>query len=775
LFCPPVAPPLDRRYPAAAPEQPEFQNRDGTAAMRTIDDRYEIVDELGRGGMATVYRARDLRHGRDVAIKVMRPEVAAAVGSERFLREIGIAARLQHPQIVPVFDSGEHDGQLFYVMPLIEGESLAQRLRSTGLLPLEEAVRLAGEVAEALDYAHGEGVLHRDLKPANILLSRGHALLTDFGLARAQAVVGEQDETRLLTQPGTLLGTPLYASPEQVQGETELGPAADVYGLASVLFELLTGKAPFSAGNVHSLLARRLVEDAPRLSASGVGVPPACDEAVARALARDPRDRFRSAGEFVAAVRGAAGGVASPTPGGERSIAVIPFDNLSPDAKDSYLADGLTEEIIADLSRLPSLRVIARNSSTAARQRTGDLREIARLLDVRYLLEGSVRRSDRQLRITAQLIDGATDSHVWAEKYRGTMDDVFAMQESIAGAIADELRVRIGDGPRRANPVTDIETYELYLRARYLSGQSVMRMPEALACLEQAIARDPAFAPALTAMGTVLSQAALFGVLPARPTWNRVRELAERAVALDPALGVGYELLGSVAANLDWDWDQASRLYAEAASLEPGLGFDRFLHAWYLSMTGDLARAADQARAGHRLDPLSFFGQVIEGAIHIFNGEHDRAVVLLERLIAQDPKFPEGYHLKGYSQLLRRDHAGAAETLTRAVEHSRRASWPMAKLGCALAGLGRTEEAAAILAELETRWQTDPTCPSAIATLHLHLGDRAAYFRWMDQALEDREPFCVALRVERLWESAWDDPAYRELVRKVGIPWPGMS
>lgn len=736
---------------------------------------YEVTGELGRGGMATVYRARDRRHGREVAVKVMLPEVAAAVSPERFLREIGIAARLQHPQIVPVFDSGDHEGQLYYVMPLIAGESLAEHLRQQGRLPVDKAVRLVSEIAEALDYAHGEGVLHRDLKPANILLSRGHAMLTDFGLARTRDALGEQGETQVMTRPGTLLGTPLYASPEQIAGESELGPPADVYGLACVLFELVTGHAPFAGGNVHSLLARRLVEDAPRLTASGATVSPSCDQAVARALARDPGARFASAGAFAAALAGATSGTAAPIVTGDRSIAVIPFDNLSPDAGDAYLADGLTEEITADLSQVRSLRVIARNSSAAARQRTGDLREIARVLDVRYLLEGSVRRAGPQLRITAQLIDGTTDAHLWAEKYSGSMDDVFAMQERIAAAIVDELRVQLTDDRPRTGRVTDIETYELYLRARYLSGQSVMRMPEALDCLEQAIARDPRFAPALTAMGTVLTQAAIFGVVPARSTWAKVRDLAERAVALDPELGVGYELLASVAAYLDWDWREAGRLYAKAASLEPGLGCDRFLHAWYLAMIGDLAGATKQSRAGHLLDPLSFFGQVIDAAIQIFVGDHDQALIALDRLIAQDPKFPEGYHIKGYSQLLRGNHAGALATLELAVEHSGRAPWPTAKLGCVLAGLGRTQEARVLLSELEERWQIDPTCPSAVATLHLHLGDREAFYRWMERALEDREPFCVALKVERLWEPAWGDAAFQALVRRVGIAAPGTD
>lgn len=272
--------------------------------MRTLADRYEITAELGQGGMATVFRAIDRRHQREVAVKVMLPEVAASLGAERFLREIGIAARLQHPHIVPVFDSGEHDGQLFYVMPLIAGESLAARLRREGPLGLEEAARLAAEVADALDHAHAEGVLHRNVKPDNILLSRGHAMLADFGLAVARESVDGQEATRFQTRPGTVLGTPLYASPEQVRSEAELGPATDVYGLAGAVFEMLAGRPPFHGGSVHALLARRLVEDAPRLSESGTVVPPACEEVLARALARDPARRHRSAGEFAAALAG---------------------------------------------------------------------------------------------------------------------------------------------------------------------------------------------------------------------------------------------------------------------------------------------------------------------------------------------------------------------------------------------------------------------------------------------------------------------------------------
>jgi serine/threonine-protein kinase len=738
--------------------------------MKTLGDRYEIIDELGRGGMATVYRAQDRRHGRTVAVKVMLPEIADSLGAGRFLSEIETAARLQHPQIVPVFDSGDADGELYFVMPLIEGESLRARLDREGRLAVDESVRFVREVAEALEYAHGQGVLHRDIKPENILLSRGHALLADFGIARS-AHSPNSEQTQLLTQAGAMLGTPAYMSPEQASGERELRPASDVYSLGCLLFELLTGAPPFKGATLQESLVKRFTADPPRVRSLRAEVSAACEAAVARAMSRESSQRFASAQEFADALADANRTAASPSFDivGDRSIAVVPFDNLSPDPNDAYLADGLTEELITDLSRVSALRVIARNSSTAARRRTGDLKEIARMLDVRYLLEGSVRRAGTQLRITAQLIDGTTDAHLWAEKYGGTMDDVFEMQERISRTIVEELRVRLQESVPRTAPVTDIETYELYLRAKHLAGQSLMRMPDAVVCLEAVTTRDPKFAPACCALGALLVQAAFLGFTKARAAWVRVKALAEQAIAADPRSGAAHELLASVAVYRDRNWSEAKRLYRRAAELEPGVGFDRIFHAWFLAFSGDLESALRETRAGRRLDPLSYFGLITEAVVQIYVGAYDEAESHLDKLIAIDPQFPEGHHIKGYLLLVRRQHAEALACLERAVALSRRASWPVAKSGCALAGLGRVAEARELLAELERRTDAEPISPSAVATLHLHLGDHDAFFRWMDISLDEGDPYTMAIERDRLWDSARGDPRYRDFVRRAGL------
>lgn len=737
--------------------------------MTVIGDRYSLLAELGRGGMAVVHRGRDARHGRDVAVKIMLPAVRESIGAERFLREIETAARLQHPHIVPVFDSGSSAGQLYFVMPLIEGESLRAKLTRERRLDIDEAVRFVREIADALEYAHSEGVVHRDIKPENIMISRGHALLVDFGIARATSV---DQNTGAMTQVGMVLGTPSYISPEAAAGSSDAGPPSDVYSLGSLLFELLAGAPPFTGATNQEILAKRFTSSAPRVRSRRPDVNAAVDDAIAQALEREPHRRptVRAFSDALAGTQSFR--YAALQPAGDRSIVVLPFDNLSPDPNDAYLAAGLTEELIADLSRVTALRVIARNSAMAVTERTRDLKEVARILDVRYLLEGSVRRAGSQLRITAQLIDGTTDAHLWAEKYGGTMDDVFEVQERISKAIVQELRARLTEGEKAhlAVPVTDAETYELYLRARHMLGQSLLRLPEATALLEEVMRRDPTFVPAYCALGAPLVLCALFNYMEPKAVWMRIQDLANKALAVNPRSGQAIELQAAVAIYRDWDWQGARRLYDQARELEPGAGFDRFLYSFFLAFQGDVIGALAVAREGRRLDPLNVVGLLFESVMLAYNHDLDSSLPLAQRPIELDPQFPEGYHITGYIRLARKEFEDAERNLRTAVELSRRAAWPLAKLGCALVGLGRTAEARVLLDELEQRAATEPTMSApAIATLHLHLDDHASFYRWMHRGIDERDPFALSLKREPLWERARHEPEFFELLRRVGL------
>jgi eukaryotic-like serine/threonine-protein kinase len=426
-----------------------------------LENRYRVVREVGRGGMATVYIAEDLKHRRDVAIKVFHPELAAAIGNDRFLREIELTAGLTHPHILPLYDSGMAADLLYYVMPYIQGETLREHLSRKQRLAVDEALRIAGGVSAALAFAHRKGIVHRDIKPENILLQNGHAFVADFGIARPPTMSTGSG----LTQTGVVIGTPTYMSPEQTLGEAVDG-RTDIYSLACVFFEMLAGAPPFSGPSISSITSRRLTESAPRLRSVLPEIPAAIDDAVAKALARQAKDRFATAEEFAAAMAK----TPAPAASAAKGIVVLPFGNLSPDPENEFFADGLTDEVIADLSGIRALRVISRTSAMRFKGTNKDLRSIARELDVRYVLEGNVRRAGQSLRVTAQLIDAEADSHLWSEKYSGNVADVFAIQEEISRKIAGALEVRLSDTESRAiaaRPIDDPAAYDCYVRARH--------------------------------------------------------------------------------------------------------------------------------------------------------------------------------------------------------------------------------------------------------------------------------------------------------------------
>jgi serine/threonine protein kinase/tetratricopeptide (TPR) repeat protein len=431
--------------------------------------RYRVVREIGRGGMAAVYLADDPKHHRQVAIKVFNADLAEVLGKDRFLREIELTAGLAHPHILPLYDSGVADGFAYYVMPFVEGRTLREHLAEKGRLPLDEALGIIKGVTDALAFAHRKGIIHRDIKPENVLLQGGHALVADFGIARALSLAGDV----ALTQTGMIVGTPSYMSPEQTVGDSTVDARSDIYSLACLLFEALTGAPPFKGGTAADVARRRLTEAAPRLGTSTANIPAAVDEAVAKALARDPKDRFSTAEEFAAALKGLRAGEAAgatPAKAATKGLVVLPFANLSPDPENEFFADGLTEEVIADLSGISALRVISRTSAMRFKGSGKDLRTIAGELNVRYVLEGSVRRAGSSLRVTAQLVEVDTDSQVWAEKYSGSIDDVFAIQEEISRKIVKALQVKLSDTESRKvaeRPIDNAAAYDCYLRAHH--------------------------------------------------------------------------------------------------------------------------------------------------------------------------------------------------------------------------------------------------------------------------------------------------------------------
>ncbi len=552
-----------------------------SALSAALADRYRLERELGHGGMATVYLAQDLRHDRAVALKVLKPELAHALGPERFLREIQVTAQLDHPHILPLLDSGDAGGFLYYVMPYVQGETLRTRLMREKQLPLDDALQIAAEVADALNYAHGQGIVHRDIKPENLLLAGRHVRVADFGIARAVTAAGGDS----LTATGVAIGTPVYMSPEQAGGSKDVDGRSDLYSLGCVLYEMLAGHPPFTGGTAHEILARHSMDAVPSLAAARPTVPEGLERAIATALAKVPADRFSTAAQFADALarRGSSATVGaarssrrvarlaviavagmvtvggailmlrpSPkAPGYARTaIAVLPFQNLSAQGPHAYFAGGLHDELLTQLSKVAALKVISRTSVMGYESTKTPLRQIASELGVGSVVEGSVQIEGSRLRVNVQLIDAATDAPVWAERYDRTLDDAFAIQSDVAQRIVAAVGAALSDAEQQrlaAVPTANAEAYRLYLQGReYLIRPGFLRRNEEIAqqLFETALARDPGFALAHAALSEVHGRMFWFRYDPSPARAARQRAEAEAALRLAPELPQAHVAMG---------------------------------------------------------------------------------------------------------------------------------------------------------------------------------------------------------------------------------------
>ena len=605
----------------------------------TVSDRYTVERELGQGGMAVVYLARDRKHDRPVAIKILRPEILVGLGAERFLLEIRILARLQHPHILALLDSGATDEaspRPFYVMPYVAGETLRQRLERDGPLPVAEALRLVRETGEALQYAHGQGLIHRDIKPENILLSQGHALVADFGIARAAGLAaGER-----LTRTGLSMGTPAYMSPEQAAGDLEVDARADQYSLACVLYELLAGQPPFTGLTAGAVLSRQMLDPVPPLATVRPGVPGPIRRAVEHALGKVPVDRFGTVAEFLAALEApeAAAGVAAEP---RRSIVVLPFANLSPDPDNGYFADGLMEEVIADLSRVRALTVISRTSAVKVKETGWDVRRLGRELGVRYVLEGSVRRAGSAIRITAQLIDAESDAHLWAEKYSGSVEDVFDLQERLSRQIVEALRITLSPPEDREiaeRPIADLRAYEYYQRARqeyYRHTPEGMLAARGLA--EHGLATVGPNEALYGMLGTVYAWSPIFLGGDEATTLREAETCARRAFELNPDSAQGLSILGQVAYRRG-ESAEAVRLLSRACAAEPNNPDAMHQLAGAYLLAGRIGPMRQVLARLIELDPLTASNHCLLGMSYSLGGDAAAALPSHQRAIALDPR-----------------------------------------------------------------------------------------------------------------------------------------
>ena len=759
--------------------------------------RYEIGREIGQGAFATVYLAKDARHDRQVALKVLNADPTSETGELRFIQEIRTLARSQHPNILALHDSGHVEALLYYLMPYVSGETLRGRMSRERQMPIDAAVRISSEVADALSCAHSQGIIHRDIKPENILLSRGHAVVADFGIARAIDLAGVQQLTRTgMGGPGT----PAYMSPEQLLGG-QLDGRTDIYSLGCVLYEMLTGKPPFAG---KEGFVKRFTEAPPPPSSVRKDVPAWLDSVVEKMLARSPEERFGRAEDLVRALSDAS--VKNPrqtttsSPGGSNvfpgsserpayqfsqiaanrfreteqpSIGVLPFANMSASPDNEYFSDGVTEEILNALSRIPTLKVAARTSTFGLKGKSLGITEIGQLLNVNTILEGSVRRMGQRVRINAQLINAHDGYHIWSEQYDRQIEDVFEIQDEIARNIVNRLKVKLTAAQNEAlgkRHTENVEAYELYLRGRHCWYRWNMTgmLEKAIRHYEHALVKDPNYALAYHGLADAYSVPGLWGFLPTSEVLPKALAAATRAVELAPELAESRTSLGFVQL-LNWDWEAAESSLLHAIDLNPRYALAHSLHAWLLSTIDRQREASEAARLGQELDPLSPATNGIAALVSYHAREYDQAIDECGRTLERDRASFLGLLAMTLSYAAKGNYEEAINHAERGVSVSPDVNLLRALLGAIYAMAGERAAAEKVLGDLLDRSTQVYVGPTMISWIYANLDDSDAAFEWLGKACSGRDcTLAFGVRVP-LYDRISSDPRFQELLRCLGL------
>jgi serine/threonine protein kinase len=647
---------------------------------------YDIITLIGEGGMGEVYKARDSRLDRTVALKIIGSGAAAdAVMRERLLREARAASSLNHPYICTVHDVHEGD-QPFIAMEWIDGESLAQRLGRPGpALSVAELLHLASQVADALDAAHSSGIVHRDLKPANLFITkRGDAKILDFGLAQVTdvaAVSGRSaDQTkatpRRLTNRGEAVGTVSYMAPEQARGE-RVDSRSDLFSLGVVLYEMATRRSAFAAQTTALTFDAILNRQPPPSRSINPDVPPGLDSIISRLLAKDPASRLQSARVLRDELQGLTQTTGRDHPSSRSSIApsiaVLPFTNLSPEPDNEFISDGITEEIINTLAQLKGLQVAARTSSFSFKGKTPDLADVAAKLHVAHVLTGSVRKAGNRLRVTAQLINAHDAFTVWSERYDRQTDDIFQIQDEIATAIAQKLRVALGGQERDSigkRGTDNLEAHELYLKGRFFLNQRGEGLAKGLECFERALALDPDYALVHASVGMTYALLGFYGYEPVYEAMPRARRAAQNAIALDASVAEAHSAMAYISHSYDWDWANEEREFARAVTLNERLPVAYYFHALALGSYGRFDEAVATAVRAVEIDPLSAIAHTAFALVYMEARRVEESVASAVRSVELDPHVWFGL----YASVGVLGEAGRFEDALAASEHALAAS-----------------------------------------------------------------------------------------------------
>jgi eukaryotic-like serine/threonine-protein kinase len=777
---------------------------------------YEIVSAIGAGGMGEVYRARDARLGREVAIKVLTERlVGDREHRARFEREARAVAAVSHPNILAIHDFGEEGGLFYAVTELLEGETLRQRIVRERL-SWRRSVEIATAVSEGLAAAHSRGIVHRDIKPENIFLtSDGLVKILDFGLARPP-VVGSENQTStptesIQTAAGTVLGTLGYMSPEQVSGEPA-DARSDIFALGCVLYEMLTGRRAFIGASPGRTMAAILRDQPPEIAVSDAQVPESLARIVTRCLEKSPSERFQSARDLAFALKEMAGGSAAipsapavtrarhawavglvvavaalvaglflfrdrlrPASHKIESVAVLPLENLTGDASQEYFADGMTEELISDLSKISALRVPSRTSIMRYRKTTKSLPEIAKELGVDAIVEGSVSRSGTQVKITAQLIDASKDRHMWADTFQRDLKDALALQSEVARSIAEKIQIRLKpeEATRLASSRTvDPEAYEAYLKGRY---HWYRRTPadaiKSRDFFQRAVDKDPSYAAGWAGLASAyhLLSSTPYSMMAPRDGYPKVLEACRKAISLDPSNAEAHAMQGLVHFFFDRDAKAAEDDFRRSRELDPRYAQGHQLYSFMLLSLGRFEEAIREAVAGRDAEPLSLVQNANVAYAFQFSGRYDEAIEWCKRTLAMDPNFLRGRYILGMAYEQKKMYSEAIAELEAARRLSEDGPHYVASLGHAYAAAGRTADARRCLEDLNEMARRRFVGSEQIGLVHAGLGERGAALTLLEKGEEERNNWVMNLAIDRRFDPLRSDPRFNDLLKRLHL------